>query len=1579
MPLSYGPHQPPIDDWTPPPRPHPPRNPRPTPPPTTGTTPDTLKRAVLYNVSPNLLNPTSASVFIENTLPARSGFTLPANFGPVYAAGTTSATINGKTVTIGGPYICDPNTQEGGSWVLVDLTTNTVVQVLQGVSNTIPTSASIAVATHVHTGGTDVNGNPMPNQIDLTAHTQGVLPLQKNQPNPSPSTPPVITGSPALTYPYVKSGTYDAKVTFNLTMPTGYANWLCEVIVFAQGTNGGTSFTLSSAVFKAAAAPTSGAYAIVCDGFAAGQAYDLWVAYKDGQGIVCTPAFLATTAANPLAIGNANQLTGASNTTPQVSLVTNNGLSAANTATFDVELTVTTDWAGYTSASNQWIAEIQLWAGVQGGGKPFQAGSLAPVAGSANLVTDSEFATFGGATPLWTASTGMVFQSGGGPGGSNCVKYVGTGSASGFKVFQGSMFNVTPGATYTLSGYIDATYAASTAAYIGIGNTNLSTVYASATQTSGVAGTVSVTFTVPGGVTQVCAFVDTDNVSVTSGHNLLFSQPQLVPGSTASSYVAFSPTQYIGVWPSLGNGNIYNLYMKYVDYAGDFSILSPSITIASATGIGNSAFQLNPNPTVAPAFSVNPHNVGGAVTDTVFSYANSGGTSVDATTAFTLTISNPTWLSEVRMYALPNGAHTDPLASPAGLAIKGDLAPTGTGAYTATFHSMSSDTPYDCYIAYIDLQSNVTPLKFVGTTTAQKLVVTPPHIPTLGGPNLVPCSDFAASNFNSSGIAGSNPYWRFYWIDGLSFIIGSDGVDANGAKGYIGIRPAFSSKNCTGASEVITVNPGVTYTLSGYIDATHCSAGSPAWYITPTNWSPNENAVAPYATAAQTHGVNGIVSASWTCPGGVTQVCVSFASNTATIGSNILVFENPMLQVGPLGPYTLGPSGAGPVATTPPPSGGGGTPTGPGTPPPTHTPVKPPPTGGGYHRLAAMAWQIANHFDSDTDINGATMSSGLLSGRHLSGASTTDYSALMQASDNTFLYNRHTAALTNNINSVGQNTATDFKNTVETNPTAAFYAGLVQTIGTGVYYEKAGTSHDLSKGPLILQMTGQCSGGTYTTTEFAIHALADTNTGTGDPTNSYLAQQNGHNLAIYKRTAGAYTALASVTNNLDQSTGTDHTLTFMLWLPQPGGATTIVSLAAQFDGGPWVTASDSSSARTTGYYGLRSTTGTTNIRDFVVSQGQAPMDAIIGKPLKRNLVVNGNNFNGNATVAPNKYGWTNPGGAGYGSTVASSGGLTVFGNTYACLQCPAGANTGPYQDIPVISGKTYTFVAYVYSATGGQAKLWIGNSAGSVQFNNVVTAPLGLLGSFYTSANASTPYTYVGGSAQVHNNVWEVVCGTFVIPTGYNYARVLLENLGASGPVYFQGVMVHEGNVLQDYIDHELNPGAVTYDQHIVGNLPNSTMFNTNLPNSIANLSSDVLVNFNAGTSGSTTIKVWFTQASSASNNIHGSTLPCWQTPDGTKTISPSAASCGTSGSPAHTYTGLTSGNTYYFVIGYNANTDTFTFGTASTTPPSQTAINAVLGDGNLLVIVASANSANTITAGGGSGSHGGGGGHNFY
>ncbi len=116
----------------------------------------------------------------------------------------------------------------------------------------------------------------------------------------------------------------------------------------------------------------------------------------------------------------------------------------------------------------------------------------------------------------------------------------GTGSPSGFISKASRPTAVVPGATYTLSGTILASAVTSGSPAWGVFDPTLSTGYALANQTAGVDGRVSVTFTVPMGVTSVVVVAGSGNCTISALGACFWYQPQLVAGSNQGAYISSS-------------------------------------------------------------------------------------------------------------------------------------------------------------------------------------------------------------------------------------------------------------------------------------------------------------------------------------------------------------------------------------------------------------------------------------------------------------------------------------------------------------------------------------------------------------------------------------------------------------------------------------------------------------------------------------------------------------------------------------------------------------------------------------------------------------------------------------------------------------------------------------------------------------------------------------------------------------------------------------------------------------------------------------------------------------------------------
>jgi Bacterial Ig-like domain (group 3)/NHL repeat len=152
-----------------------------------------------------------------------------------------------------------------------------------------------------------------------------------------------------------------------------------------------------------------------------------------------------------------------------------------------------------------------------------------------NLLLDSNFesgSTFWGLNPTLPIVSGAAGMLGG-----NAFVYTGTGAASSFEFNPSVPITVTPGATYTLSGYIDATSVTSGTPEWAVFNTAISVGIAGVTINPGTKGRISVTFVMPADISQVVFLCDTANSTVSNGGQVIFSNPQLEQASTLGPYV----------------------------------------------------------------------------------------------------------------------------------------------------------------------------------------------------------------------------------------------------------------------------------------------------------------------------------------------------------------------------------------------------------------------------------------------------------------------------------------------------------------------------------------------------------------------------------------------------------------------------------------------------------------------------------------------------------------------------------------------------------------------------------------------------------------------------------------------------------------------------------------------------------------------------------------------------------------------------------------------------------------------------------------------------------------------------------
>lgn len=156
-----------------------------------------------------------------------------------------------------------------------------------------------------------------------------------------------------------------------------------------------------------------------------------------------------------------------------------------------------------------------------------------------------------------------------------------------------------------------------------------------------------------------------------------------------------------------------------------------------------------------------------------------------------------------------------------------------------------------------------------------------------------------------------------------------------------------------------------------------------------------------------------------------------------------------------------------------------------------------------------------------------------------------------------------------------------------------------------------------------------------------------------------------------------------------------------------------------------------------------------------------------------------------------------------------------------------------------------------------------------------------------------------------------------------------------------------------------------------------STTFNALIPNSLANLVSNLTVQTYSASSG--TLVMWFTSTVPSSNPA-GSTYPSWVYPDGSGGIYPTAAACGSSSTSYwKQWTGLSA--TTYIGVRYTISTGAFSvvYGPSSS-QPTDAEVSSCVGDGNIVVVIAAATTGSSIPSGGGGGhTTPGGGGHPVY
>lgn len=237
-------------------------------------------------------------------------------------------------------------------------------------------------------------------------------------------------------------------------------------------------------------------------------------------------------------------------------------------------------------------------------GVPSSTVNLATTGQQRNLIPDSDLKF---TSTYWVSrgSQGTAYVANGvGADGGNAWVYPGTGAVQANCWVPSATIEVVPGQTYTLSGYIDATNCISgTGPEWAIYNTAINSLYANATQALGQKGRVSTTWTCPSGVTQVVVLFDTQSTAVTSGTNIVWSNPQLEIGDVATSYKSNyldDLTGYLKAGASqidLASSIHLNKTANYISYTsgGTVDSLKPAQAGADVTSQNGNVLLQNPN------------------------------------------------------------------------------------------------------------------------------------------------------------------------------------------------------------------------------------------------------------------------------------------------------------------------------------------------------------------------------------------------------------------------------------------------------------------------------------------------------------------------------------------------------------------------------------------------------------------------------------------------------------------------------------------------------------------------------------------------------------------------------------------------------------------------------------------------------------------------------------------------------------------------------------------------------------------------------------------------------------------------
>ena len=146
-----------------------------------------------------------------------------------------------------------------------------------------------------------------------------------------------------------------------------------------------------------------------------------------------------------------------------------------------------------------------------------------------------------GALSTWTNwNNNMVFGSANGEFSiaNGSLTYLGTGASSPEGILLSHVVTVVPGQIWTVSAYVNATNVMSAPPYsaaVAVWAPNISVTYALLDQTDGQQGTLSQTFTIPPGVTQIELSYQTRPLTATAGLPVTWSNIQLTPQTSRAA------------------------------------------------------------------------------------------------------------------------------------------------------------------------------------------------------------------------------------------------------------------------------------------------------------------------------------------------------------------------------------------------------------------------------------------------------------------------------------------------------------------------------------------------------------------------------------------------------------------------------------------------------------------------------------------------------------------------------------------------------------------------------------------------------------------------------------------------------------------------------------------------------------------------------------------------------------------------------------------------------------------------------------------------------------------------------------